>query len=244
MLAQINAPYPNRIQLELAPYTGPFTQSGPLGSFDPARDLQIFINGVLTSVQTSSFDGTNNRYLIYMSQAFVQPQVVVQVIHHMVNPPFEDANSISLRGFAIIAGYSTIADTPIPQIALSAIPTTVSDSNNVITPNSITLLWSTIDVAQIRITGTDGFDSGLLVTIGSVIIPMNLSASPPLTPQTIILTMTGYNANGSPILVGSPAIELQVTATVTILSANNYLLQENGTFRFILEDGSGFILLE
>jgi hypothetical protein len=88
MSIQTNAPYPNRIQWILGDsYTGPLTQIGPLGAFDPRRDLRVYVDGTLVSVRSFVFDLPNNRYLLYMSQN-INLQGVVQVIHHMPNPPF------------------------------------------------------------------------------------------------------------------------------------------------------------
>lgn len=82
-----NSPYPNRIQILCTPYIGPFVQAGPLGLFNPIRDLDIYADGVRQTVQTYSFDAVNNRYLLYMSQTF-NLQGVIQVVHHMPSPPF------------------------------------------------------------------------------------------------------------------------------------------------------------
>jgi hypothetical protein len=87
MSVQTNAPYPNRIQWMLGNYTGPFTQDGPLGDFDPRRDLEVYVDGTLVPVRSFTFDAPNNRYLLYMNQN-INLQGVVQVIHHMPNPPF------------------------------------------------------------------------------------------------------------------------------------------------------------
>jgi len=87
MEAITNGPYPNRLQITCAPYIGPFVQDGPLGLFNPARDLDIYVDGVLQVVQTSSFDTVNNRYLIFMAASF-NLQGFIQVVHHMPSPPF------------------------------------------------------------------------------------------------------------------------------------------------------------
>ncbi len=87
MQAIANGPYPNRIQIPCAPYIGPFVQDGPLGLFDPSRDLIFVCDGVILTVQTWSFDQINNRYLIFMTQNF-NLQGFIQVIHHMPSPPF------------------------------------------------------------------------------------------------------------------------------------------------------------
>jgi hypothetical protein len=66
MYAQANAPYPNRIQIVLSPLTGPFVQDGPLGLFNPVRDLEVYVDGKRQVISTYAFDAANNRYLLYM----------------------------------------------------------------------------------------------------------------------------------------------------------------------------------
>lgn len=82
-----NGPYPNRIQILCTPYIGPFVQDGPLGLFNPSRDLDIYVDGVLQTVQTFSFDEVGNRYLLFMARTF-NLRGLIQVVHHMPSPPF------------------------------------------------------------------------------------------------------------------------------------------------------------
>ena len=86
--AQVNAPYQNRIQLLLGDWIGPLFQDGPLGQFDPRRDLEVYVDGLPVPVQGFSFDVINNRYLLFMAAA-IDLQGAVQVIHHMPSPPFQ-----------------------------------------------------------------------------------------------------------------------------------------------------------
>ena len=88
--AQTNGPYPNRIQLPLGNWIGPFVQPAPgtLGDFDPRRDLEVYVDGILVPVQTFSYDSINNRYLLFLEKT-IDLQGVVQVIHHMPDPPFQ-----------------------------------------------------------------------------------------------------------------------------------------------------------
>ena len=88
MYVQTNSPYANRIQLVLAPFVGPFVQDGPLGAFDPRRDLEVYVDGVKQVIQTFSFDAPNNRYLLYMANA-INLQGTIQVVHHVPSPPFQ-----------------------------------------------------------------------------------------------------------------------------------------------------------
>ena len=50
-----NQPYPNRIQWILENYLGPFAQQGPLGDFDPRRDLEVYVDGTLIPVRSFVF---------------------------------------------------------------------------------------------------------------------------------------------------------------------------------------------
>ena len=94
-----NLPYLNRIQLLLENYSGPLVQNGPLGYFDPRRDLEVYVDGTLVRIRSFVFDGANNRYLLYTSQN-INLQGVIQVIHHMPNPPFHESPSGGL-GFGM-----------------------------------------------------------------------------------------------------------------------------------------------
>src|SRR5208282_668284 len=118
--AAVNAPYPNRIQVELGlNLIGPFSAGGspPLGAFDPRRDLEVWVDGILTPISNFSFDEINNRYLLFTFTAFDQ-QGSVQVIHHMPRPPFTDQSSppVSVPGFALVASYSTLGDPTGPPV--------------------------------------------------------------------------------------------------------------------------------
>jgi hypothetical protein len=109
LTVQTNQAYNNRIVLNLtnSGFIGPFVQegNGPLGLFSPTRDLEVYIDGTLTPILNSAFDGNNSRYLLYMAQA-IDLQGVIQVVHRMPSPPFEDAADTELPGFALIATYT------------------------------------------------------------------------------------------------------------------------------------------
>ena len=85
---EINSPYSNRIQLVLGDWIGPLTRpTSPPTPFNPMTDLEIYINGKVTSVTSWSFDSINNRYLLFTGVTIDQSGVI-QVIHHMPSPPF------------------------------------------------------------------------------------------------------------------------------------------------------------
>lgn len=104
MVIETNQPYLNRIQWILgSDYAGPFVQDGPLGLLDPRRDLEIYVDGVLTPVLSYTFDTANNRYLMYTERPF-NLQGVIQVVHHMPSPPFKFVSSSTPRGFGNVFG--------------------------------------------------------------------------------------------------------------------------------------------
>ena len=91
LVAQTNAPYPNRIQLVLGDWIGPLIQpSSPPVEFDPTNPehLEVYVDGLPLIIQNVSFDSVNNRYLLFADKQF-NLQGVVQVIHHMPDPPFQ-----------------------------------------------------------------------------------------------------------------------------------------------------------
>lgn len=159
-----NQQYPNRIQMLLNEYTGVLTQNGILGSFDPRRDLTVYVDGSLVAVRTFSFDSVNNRYLLYMENS-INVQGVVQAIHHMPSPPFQTSTGIFFPSFAKIGTYSTAIDpTSSPTASIAVIPASgISDS-------PLTLIWNTTGIIQIEIVADNGvdipIDSGLVTTQG------------------------------------------------------------------------------
>jgi hypothetical protein len=218
---ETNLPYPNRIQWILNNYQGPLSQDGPLGDFDPRRDLEVYVDGVLIPVRTFSFDTLNNRYLFFMESTF-NLQGVVQIIHHMPNPAFvtnggliygfgsafgwyfggSTSGQVTLQSFALIASYSTAGDTSnTPSAALAVVP------NNTTLGVPLVLIWNTTNIAQIEITANNGidppFDSGLIDTFGSGIYTLPNGVS-----TTTIFTMKAYDTSGY--------LALSPTATVTL----------------------------
>jgi hypothetical protein len=90
--AEVNQPYSNRIQLLLEDWVGPLVQpTSPPAPFDPTDPgvLEVYINGVPATVSTFSFDSVNNRYLLFLAEAFDPSTAVVQAIHHMPSPPYQ-----------------------------------------------------------------------------------------------------------------------------------------------------------
>jgi hypothetical protein len=84
--AEVNTPFPNRIQLQLNDFIGPL-ESTRLGLFNPGRDLEIYVDGDPLTVQAFTYDAANNRYLIYAPNTF-DLQGTIQVTYHLPNPIF------------------------------------------------------------------------------------------------------------------------------------------------------------
>jgi hypothetical protein len=92
ILAQVNAPFSNRVQLVLECWVGPLVRpTSPPVPFDPTdpKVLEVYINGIPATVKTASFDSVNNRYLLFLAEAFDPSTAVVQAIHHMPSPPYQ-----------------------------------------------------------------------------------------------------------------------------------------------------------
>jgi len=123
---------------------------------------------------------------------------------------------VPIPGFAVVGGYSSQGDSDLaPQVSFSAIPSTLHAGAPVY------LIWSTLNVGQIEIKGSNGvdyigagplpisptgFDTGRISSIGSGIyqIPNGFT-------QSITLTLTAYDATGHPLVPS-----LTATAHITI----------------------------
>jgi|SRR5208337_2214677 len=119
-------------------------------------------------------------------------------------------------GFAVIAGYSSLGDSDLaPQATFSAIPSIAHVGD------PIYLIWSTLNVGQIEITGSNGvdyigvgpfpisptgFDSGRISAIGSGIYSVTAGFT-----HSITLVLTAYDATGHPLVP-----PLTATAHITI----------------------------
>jgi hypothetical protein len=101
--------FPNRIELRLGIYQGPLSIPSTEAGFTPASDLRIFVDGILMPVQSAVFDSGVNRYLMYTTQPIATTSLV-QVTHHMPNPPFKTANSVTFPGFTRTAIVSDATD--------------------------------------------------------------------------------------------------------------------------------------
>jgi hypothetical protein len=108
-----------------------------------------------------------------------------------------------LPGFALIASYSGGGDSALaPQATLYAVPESATSGQ------AINLLWDTLNVSYVGITGNNhvdyqsppppgsvtGFNTGLLSTTGSGIYIVNDGFT-----ATITLTLQAYDVNQNPI---------------------------------------------
>lgn len=85
--ATVNRPYPNRVQIHLGTLPGPLLNTR-LGDFDPRRDVTVYNGGRRMVVDSFTWDPRGNRYLLFTTEP-LDFSAVVQVIHHVPNPPFE-----------------------------------------------------------------------------------------------------------------------------------------------------------
>lgn len=87
LYAMVNRPYPRRVQLCLGNLQGPLA-SPATGEFTPSRDLRVYNGGERKYIESSAWDGSGNRYLLFLTSD-LDFGAVTQVIHHTPNPPFE-----------------------------------------------------------------------------------------------------------------------------------------------------------
>jgi len=122
------------------------------------------------------------------------------------------STDVPLVGLALIASYSSTGDALLaPEASFVAVPSLVAPSQ------PITLVYTTLNVAYVRVTGNNlvdyqlpptpgsvaGFDTGFISTSGSGLytLPLGFTA-------TILLTLTAYD---------SSFVSLGLTPTQTIM---------------------------
>ena len=110
-----------------------------------------------------------------------------------------------LPGFALFASYSSSGDNVLtPEVSMSTIPVTGAASTPVL------ILWTSLNVAKIRITSAEGFDSGVIPTTGQGFYTVSLGFT-----QTQHLTLAALDILGNPIIVnGSPLVAVAVFTVV------------------------------
>jgi hypothetical protein len=199
----LNPAYPNRIQLRLGYIQGPLATAAGL-SFDPGSDLEVSIDGTLTSIQSFTFDALANRYLMFVAST-IPVTSLVQVTYHMPATRFLDSGGNPVPGFSRVGRISDAVDTVIPQVALGA-PTS-SPANQ-----GVAVVWSASGVAQYELTGTNGYSSGLQpvgIGSGSILI------SDFTTPGSFTITIAGLDALGQPVFFTTKPVASTVSILIT-----------------------------
>jgi len=115
---------------------------------------------------------------------------------------------VEVPGFALISTYSTAGDSSLPpQAQLFAIPSTA------VPVASIDLLWNTLNVAFIGITGNNGvdyqpggFNTGFISTSGSGIYVIGNGFT-----VSILLTLQAYDITQTPIAGLTSAVQITIT---------------------------------
>ncbi len=162
-----------------------------------------------STISTASLDitilliGTHNLSAVYVGDVnyigcTALPDPFIQQVNAVASAAPE------LFGFSLIASFQPTGDSSLPpQAQLAAVP------NNTHAHVSVTLLWDTINVGQIEITGNNGFDppfdTGRITTSGSGIYINGNGWT-----HTILLTLTAYDATGAPLGLTST---VQITIT-------------------------------
>jgi hypothetical protein len=117
-------------------------------------------------------------------------------------------NTVEFPGFALIATFTTAGDGALqPQAQLEAIPASAH------VHQSISLLWNTLNVFYVRITGNNsvdyqplGFDTGLISTSGSGIYVVGSGFT-----ANITLTLQAYDASQNPLAGVTSSIHIVIS---------------------------------
>jgi hypothetical protein len=197
----VNANYPNRIELDLGSLTGPFV-AGDV-PFDPRQSLEVYIAGVPVAILAFGFDVPNNRYLMF-TQNLIDTTAITQVIYHMPATVFT-AGGTTVPGFALVAGVSTVIDPVTPSVGL-AVPASL------IVNQQVMFTWTAVGAAQIEITTTSGYNSGLISATASagVVFASGFTSSGSFT-----ATIAALDGNGNPVLVNGTALTTTIPLNIS-----------------------------
>lgn len=188
-----------------------FTVASPSGNVDfydngnLIASIALVSNGPVDPSSTATLGpitillvGIHNIVAVYGGDAnYSGCTAVPNPLVEQINTTVSLASQIS--GFALIASFSSTGDASLPpQATLFAVPAATTAHT------SITLLWNTINVGQIEITGNNGFDpafdTGRISTTGSGVYIVGSGFV-----KSILLTLTAYNATGVPLGLTSTA---------------------------------------
>jgi Bacterial Ig-like domain (group 3) len=227
LYAQTNQPYPNRIQLVLAPFVGPFVQDGPLGAFDPRRDLQVYVDGALTKVQSFSFDAVNNRYLLFMATT-INLQGVIQVIYHVSSPSFVSQSSVIVSTSLVVS--------PNPVYATRPVVLTATVTSNIGTPTGTVQFYdgaTPIGSPQTLVSGAASFtDSSLAIGTHSLFAAYTPSGPPFVVSTSNVVSETINVAPTSLFLAVSPNPTYLTAPVVLTATATSPFGTPTGTVQF------------
>jgi hypothetical protein len=117
-------------------------------------------------------------------------------------------NTVEFPGFALTASFTTAGDESLlPQAQLEAIPAAAHPHQ------SINLLWTTLNVAYVRITGTNGvdylpfgFDTGLVSTSGSGIYVVGNGFT-----ASITLNLQAYDGSQNPLAGVTSSVHITIS---------------------------------
>jgi hypothetical protein len=124
-------------------------------------------------------------------------------------------SAMTLPGFSLIASFSTQGDTSLPpEAVMYAVPASVASHQ------SVNLLWDTLNVAYVRITGNNfvdyqtppppgsaaGFDTGFISTSGSGLYAVGNGFT-----AGIVLTLQAYDQSQVPIVGVSSSATIVVS---------------------------------
>jgi hypothetical protein len=83
--------------------------SAVLGPFNPIRDVQVYVGGAPVQIVSAHWDAPGNKYVIYVDEDMTANKDLIQIIHHVPEPPFFLASNPTLANLSR-GGNPTLAD--------------------------------------------------------------------------------------------------------------------------------------
>jgi len=101
-MSQVSTEFLGNVVNLISSIGGPFSRTvdALTVNFNPMTDVEVWVDGIQIQVKSFLYDAATTTYQLYLGISLTTDNVV-QVIHHMPNPPF--TSGTILHGFAVVA---------------------------------------------------------------------------------------------------------------------------------------------
>jgi len=101
-MSQISSEFLGSMVTLVSSVGGPFSRTvdAVTVNFNPTTDVEVWVDGLQIQVKSFLYDADTTTYQLYLGISLTADNVV-QVIHHMPNPPF--TSGTTLYSFAVVA---------------------------------------------------------------------------------------------------------------------------------------------